>query len=479
MRFTPLLLCPLLLSSLSWPAAAQAQTQPSPPTQAAPADLQTRAVAAGYKALTLCSAHFIAGRTPAQVEALELQGSYAEYEARVHASTATIDAQARTVSVAFDAGLPPRIAAWRPNLGCAQLPIGASADAVATLPRFDTPAPQLDREPWPLGDRDATARAAGDARALARAIAAAFGHDDAQAYGEGHATTGVIVLQHGRIIAERYRDGFGPHVAQRTWSVAKSLTGALIGVAAQAGEIDPRQPAPVPEWQRPGDPRAAITVEQLLRMSSGLYSATAGNRTDALYFGGATVAESATGWPLQAAPGTRFRYANNDSVLAVHALRGRTGDEARALSRPYTDLLWPLGMTRTHAETDWQGGYVMSSQVWSTARDLARFGLLLQNDGVFAGRRLLPEGWVREATTASGPQPEPQPGSDFGYGATLWLLQRSPGVPVDTYAAMGNRGQYIVVVPSRGIVIVRRGEDRAGKRFDVAAFTAAVLATLE
>lgn len=471
-----LLLCPLLSPSL-----AQAQSNaPTPTPKLMPvADPHVRAIAAGYKALTLCSAHFIAGRDPREVEALELQGIYADYEAQVHALSADIDAQARTVSVAFDDGLPPRIAAWRPNLGCAQLPIGARPDSVARLPRFDAPAPQLDGEPWPLGERNATARVAGDARALDRAMAAAFGSDGVTGYGEGHATTGVIVLQRGRIVAERYRKGFGPHVAQRTWSVAKSLAGTLVGVAARAGELDPRQPAPVPEWQRPGDPRAAITVEQLLRMSSGLYSATAGNRTDALYFGGATVAESATAWPLQAAPGTQFRYANNDSVLAVHALRGKTGDEARALSRPYTDLLWPLGMTRTHAETDWQGGYVLSSQVWSTARDLARLGLLYQNDGVFAGRRLLPEGWVRMATTPSGPQPEPQPGSDFGYGATLWLLQRSPGVPVDTYAAMGNRGQYVVVVPSRGVVIVRRGEDPAGKRFDVAAFTAAVLATLD
>ncbi len=133
----------------------------------------------------------------------------------------------------------------------------------------------------------------------------------------------------------------------------------------------------MPEWQAPGDPRRAITVDQLLRMSSGLHSDTAGNRTDALYFGGVTVAESATGWPLVHAPGTHFRYANNDSVLAVHALRAATDDAARALSRPYTDLFWPLGMTRTHAETDWRGGFVLSSQVWSTARDLARFGLLL------------------------------------------------------------------------------------------------------
>ncbi|WP_407353529.1 serine hydrolase domain-containing protein [Luteimonas sp. R10] len=448
-------------------AIAPALAQPVPAE-----DAHARAVAAGYKALTLCSAHFSAGRSQAQVEAFELRGIYPEYDALVQALPARIDPQRRMVSVPFDPQLPPRIAAWRPNLGCAQLPIGADAGAAAMLPRFDAPAPDLDARPWPLGERDATAAVAGDAQALQRAVAAAF---DPARFGEGHATTGVVVLQGGKIVGERYRDGFGPHVAQRTWSVAKSLAGTLVGVAAAQGLLDPAQPAPVPEWQRSGDPRAAITFDQLLRMASGLYSDTAGNRTDALYFGGATVAEAAAGWPLQAPPGTSFRYANNDIVLAVHALRAATGDDARALARPYTDLFWPLGMTRTHAETDWQGGFVLSSQVWSTARDLARFGLLYQDDGVFGGRRLLPEGWVRDASAPSGPQPD----GEFGYGATLWLLQRSPGVPPDTFAAFGNRGQYVVVVPARKVVIVRRGEDPAGHRFDIAGFVAEVLAALD
>ncbi|WP_201289080.1 serine hydrolase domain-containing protein [Luteimonas cellulosilyticus] len=363
--------------------AGSASAQTPPPDEA-----HTRAVAAGYKALTLCSASFnAAGRPEADIAALELRGIYPEYDALVQALPATIDAQARAVSVPFDDALPPRIAAWRPALGCAQLPIGADAAAIAALPRLAQAAPDLDARPWPLGERDATATPSGDAPALDAVIAAAL---DASQFGRGHATTGVVVLQRGRIVAERYRDGFGPHVAQRTWSVAKSLAGALVGVATGEGRLDVHQPAPVPEWQRPGDPRAAITTDQLLRMASGLYSDTAGNRTDGLYFGGATVAEAAAGWPLQATPGTRFRYANNDSVLAVHGLRAATGDEARALARPYTDLFWPLGMTRTYAETDWQGGFVLSSQVWSTARDLARFGLLLQGDGVFAGRPCCP-----------------------------------------------------------------------------------------
>lgn len=458
-RSAGLLLC-LLVS-----ASAIAQPRPPGPHE--------RAIAAGYKALTLCSGLFNAGRDEAQLAALELKGIYPEYDALVPTLAASVDNQHKRVSVPFDDALPPRIAAWRPNLGCAQLPIGATADAAALLPRFDDVPPVLDDQPWPLGDRNATARVRGDKRAFDGTVKAAF---DGKRFGEGNRSTGVIVVQRGRIVGERYRDGFGPHVSQRTWSVAKSLAGTLVGVAAGEGRLDPAGPAALSAWQAPGDPRAAITTDQLLRMASGLHSDTAGNRTDALYFGGATVDQEVVAWPLSMPPGSTFRYANNDTVLAALGLRERIGDDAQALAYPFTALLWKIGMIRTVPETDWRGNYVLSSQVWATARDLARWGLLYQDDGVFAGRRVLPEGWVAYATSPAGPQPA---SGDFGYGATLWLLDRSPGVPPDAFGAFGNRGQYVIVVPSRQVVIVRRGEDPAGARFDIAAFAAEVLATLE
>jgi CubicO group peptidase (beta-lactamase class C family) len=457
--FTGLLLCVLL------PTLATAQQKP-PGTY-------ERAIAAGYKALTLCSGLFNAGRTEAQLSALELKGIYAEYDAIVPTLAASVDTRRKTVTVAFDAALAPRIAAWRSNLGCTQLPIGASADAIAALPHFDTPAPALDNKPWPLGNRQATGRVQGDKRALARSVDAAF---DGKHFGDNTETTGVIVLQRGRIVAEKYRKGFGPQISQRTWSVAKSLAGTLVGIAQQEGQLDPAQPAALAQWQTPGDPRAAITTDNLLRMASGLHSSTAGNRTDALYFGGAAVDQEATSWPLLQPPGSSFRYANNDTVLAIRGLRERIGDDAKALAFPFTQLLWKIGMTRTVPETDWRGNYVLSSQVWTTARDLARLGLLYQNDGVFQGQRLLPEGWLRYVTAASGPQPTT---GDFGYGATFWLLNQSPGVPADAFGAIGNRGQYLIIVPSRSVVLVRRGEDPTGARFAVADFTAEVLAALE
>ncbi|MCQ4166693.1 serine hydrolase domain-containing protein [Tahibacter harae] len=456
--------CASMLLCLLAATAASAQQKP--------ATDYDRAIAAGYKALTLCSGLFNAGRSEAQLAALELKGIYPEYDAIVPQLAAVIDRERKQVAVAFDAARPPRIAAWRANLGCTQLPIGAAPAAVAALPRFAAPAPALERKPWPLGDRQATGRVDGDKRALARGVDRAF---DGTYFGEGSQTTGIVVVQRGRIVAEKYRKGFGPQVSQRTWSVAKSLAGTLVGVAQQQGVLDPAQPAAIGQWQQPGDPRGAITTDNLLRMASGLHSSTAGNRTDALYFGGAAVDQEAGTLPLLKQPGSTFRYANNDTVLALRGLRERLGDEQQALAFPFTQLLWKIGMTRTVPETDWRGNYVMSSQVWTTARDLARLGLLYQNDGVFQGQRLLPEGWVRYVSSASGPQPP----SGFGYGATFWLFKDVPGVPADTYAAIGNRGQYLVVVPARQVVIVRRGEDPAGVRFDIARFTAELLAALK
>jgi CubicO group peptidase (beta-lactamase class C family) len=174
------------------------------------------------------------------------------------------------------------------------------------------------------------------------------------------------------------------------------------------------------------------------------------------------------------APGTRFRYANNDTLLAVRGLRAKLGDGERALAFPLTDLFWKVGMTRTVPETDWQGNHILSSQVWTTARDLARMGLLYLNDGVWNGERILPPGWGTYVSRKGPAQPE----RGEGYGATFWTFAPDSGLPADGYIAQGNRGQYLAIIPSRRVVIVRRGYDGAGTAFDPDPFIRDVLAAL-
>lgn len=447
---------------LSVPATAQ-QAPPDEPTP------YQRAIAAGYKALTLCSGIFNAGRTQAQVEAEELRGIYPEYQPLLVGLPAEVNRELRSVDVPFDPMLSPRSAYWERGRGCTILPIGSEGMAAADEPLPDGTErrpgpPPADRGRWPQGVAGVAAR---PGPALAGKIADAF---DGAAYGAGSKTTGVVVLRDGQVVAERYAPGWTPFTANRTWSVAKSISGTLVGLA----RLDSIKAANVPEWRSQNlDPRTAIKLDHLLRMASGLHSGTAGNRTDAIYFGGTAVTEQATGWPLEAKPGTRFRYANNDTLLAIRALRAELGEE-RYGEFPRAALFAPLGMRHTVAERDWRGNYILSSQVWSTARDLARLGQFWLQDGVWQGKRLLPEGWMRYMTTPSGPQPESGP----GYGATLWLFGPKQGLPEGSYAAQGNRGQYVMVIPSERLVIVRRGEDPGGARFDIARFAADVIAAV-
>ena len=403
----------------------------------------------------LCSGIFNAGRTEAQVARDELAGIYPEYQPLITALPATIDRERARVSVAFDDRLPPRVSTFAAGRGCRSEPIGW------TPPAAGTPVPPVrgaDPRRWPLGD-------AGIAPSPSPALAATIDRAFAGAFGKDAKTIGVVIVRNGQVVGERYARGWGPFVSNRTWSVAKSIAGTLIGMAG----VDPDKPARIAAWQTPGDPRRTITLDNLMRMASGLHSDTAGNRTDALYFGGTAVEEQATGWPLEAAPGTRFRYANNDILLAVRSVRVAQGERAyRALPQR---LFGPLGMSHTVAEQDWRGNYMLSSQVWSTARDLARLGQFWLDDGVRQGRRLLPAGWMQRMTTPAGPQPAKGP----GYGATLWLFGPDQGLPAGSYAAQGNRGQYVMVVPSARLVVVRRGEDGTGNTFDIAAFSKAVL----
>jgi CubicO group peptidase (beta-lactamase class C family) len=441
--------------------------------RAAPGN-HAQALAAGYKAAFVCSGVFDAGQSEAAVDHDDLEGVYPEFQTAVNDLTARIDRAAKTVSVTYDPRLPPRIVAWRPNLGCTQLPIGAPASAAALLPKMDIRAPIAKASaPWPAGEADTAA----PSPALAQVLSGAFAPT---AYGAGDRTTAVLVVRDGRIVGETYRAGYDAQTSQRTWSVAKSITASMVGRAVRLGLVRLDDPPSIPEWRAPGDPRAAIRWRDLMSMSSGLFTNGPGNRTDDIYVGGGAVDQVVTAIPLEALPGTRFRYANDDALLAARAVRSSLGDGRRALAFPFTELLWKIGMDHTTLETDWRGNFILSSQVWTTSRDLARLGQLYLNDGVWNGERLLPAGWSRFVATPAKVQPEGAAAAGKpGYGAFFWLFGPAQGLPEGTYAMLGNRGQCVFIVPSRHVVIVRRGFDlMTGKQFDGAAFARDVLAAL-
>lgn len=452
-----------------------APTTPTSTIERAPASPYHLALAAGYKALTLCSGQFNGGRFADAIEQDELARIYPELRPYIDKLVARSDAGEKQVSVEFASGLPPRIAAWRPILGCSLLPIGADPTRVRDLPKVNVKAPNFDNRPWPLGDQNALSDSPRIARArLNVPVNSAF---DRRTYGLGTETMGVVVVRNGRIVSEKYRLGIDQNTALRTWSVAKTIAGVLLGIAQDRKQVAIKSPVPFTEWQRPGDPRAKITLENLLRMASGLYS-DVGNRTDAIYFGGASVPEAALGYTLQAAPGTHWEYANDDSLLAVLAMRRTMNDDNYYLKFPYEALFWRIGMTRTVAETDWTGNYVLSSQVYSTARDLSRFGLMLLNQGRFLNQQIVSAAYIQAMITPGPAQPEGN--NRPGYGMQTWLFGAAQGLPAGSFAAQGNRGQYILVVPSEALVIVRTGLDAVGdgQPFDIARFGGDVIAAL-
>jgi CubicO group peptidase (beta-lactamase class C family) len=456
-----------LVAALAVPALA------APPYQrpAGIADLKEPRIVVGYRALFTCSAHFFAGRPLQDIKNIEL-----EEMSRLGYPDPVIDERRQLVTATDPSGRVIGVAAFRDTMGCTILPPQWGIADVPRLPYVAYPAPPEVRDlPFPAGDRVDLPASGVDERyaALAPVLDRAF-DGTSYASAEGVVTTAVLVLREGRIVAERYRPGFGVHSGYRTWSTAKSVSAALLGIAAHQGILNLDDPVAIPEWDYPGDPRQAITYRHLSWMSSGLFSG--GDNSYAVYFGGQDVVSAATGNVLEAAPGTRWKYANNDTLLLMRALRQRLNDDLRYLRFPYDELFHPLGMYHSRFEVDHQGNFVNSSQMYTTARDLARFGLLLANDGVWHGRRMLPEGWVQFSST---PAPARAPAAgQWGYGAQFWLLDQMPGVPPGTFTTAGRKGQYVTVVPGHELVIVRTGVDPEGKRFLQDRLVAAVVAAL-
>ena len=435
------------------------------------ADDKEPLIVAGYRAVFTCSAHFFAGRPLDDIKKVELVDTEGfGYPDPV------VDERRKIVTATDSSGQIVRVAAFRDTMGCTLLPPQWPIGEVPRLPYVAYASPPDVRDlPFPAGDRVGLPSDGLDAhhRTLAPVLERAF---DGKSYAEaeGVVTAAVIVVKDGKIIAERYRPGFGIYSGYRTWSTAKSISAALIGVAAKQGLLELDAPVKIPEWGYPGDPRQAITYKHLLWMSSGLFSG--GPNTNAIYFGGQDVLSAATTTHLEAPPGTRWKYANNDTLLLIRALRHRLADDLRYLRYPYDELLHPLGMYHTRMEVDHLGNFVASSQTYTTARDLTRFGMLLANDGVWNGKRLLPEGWVKFVSTPAPSRP-PVAGQ-WGYGAQFWLLDQMPGVPAGTYTTAGNKGQFVTVVPGHGLVIVRTGVDPDGKRWQQDRLVAAIVEAL-
>ena len=296
-------------------------------------------------------------------------------------------------------------------------------------------------------------------------------------------TRAVVVIADGKLAAERYGPGYDKDTRFISWSMAKTVTGVLIGMLVADGKLSLDAPAPVPQWQRPGDPRAEITLRQLLQMRSGLRHTESGDppyessEVRMLFLDGRdNMAKWAEEQPLEAEPGKLFEYSSNTSViLADIAARALTSSSQPAARREaMTDylaqrLFGPLGMTSMVLEFDASGTLIGGSLMHATARDWAKLGEMLRLKGrAPGGEQLVPQRWVEAMVTPSPASPH--------YGFQTWLNRPIPGrepadhplfpdrAPQSLFSLIGHMGQYVLVSPEQRVTLVRLGHSNTAER---------------
>lgn len=287
---------------------------------------------------------------------------------------------------------------------------------------------------------------------------------------QGIRTDALLVIRDGQIIYERYAGPTKASTPHLTWSVSKSLLAATFGVAYGEGRFKLSEAAAT--YYPPFAAHPEVKLGHLFNWASGLnwqedyeYAPLNSSVVAMLYTRGRTdMPAFVASHQGEATPGSRFRYSSGDSNVLSAALKDMVGAEAYA-DYPWTALFEPLGITSAVWETDASGTFVGSSYAYMTARDLARVGLLMQRDGRWGERQLLPKAWVEFNRTAFAAY-QPLPGEAVP-GGHWWLNQAVAGAakpwadaPADSFAALGHWGQALYVLPSEGLVIVRYADDR-------------------
>ncbi|TPI52524.1 MULTISPECIES: serine hydrolase [unclassified Mesorhizobium] len=402
-------------------------------------------VGSGYSAKIVCSNVFIAGRDANEVLAIDVQ---APGHPLLKLMRVSVDKNRGTVSAGLLGFLGKSIAVFRDGLGCASVPDGDVGKARRTAIHVEPSAARQDAL-WPEGERVEASQNSEVAKIV----------DDAAMTGAG--MRAVVVVKNGRVMAERYGEGFSARTPLLGWSMTKTVNAAMVGTLVKNGKMAMTNQGLFAPWKADG--RAAISLADMMAMSSGLeFNEDYGDVADVtrMLYLEPDMAGFAEAKPLTGEGGKVFSYSSGTAVMLSRLWQDAVGDKAKALTWPRTALFEPLGMHSAVLETDEQGTFVGSSYLYATAHDWARFGQFLLQGGVWNGNQILPAGfvdWMREPASASKVYSKGQlwieaPGDEENPGAGV-----AAGLPKDTYWMEGHDGQTVAIIPSEQLVVVRLG----------------------
>ena len=414
----------------------------------------------GYAAKIVCSNVFIAGRDANAVLADDVQAPGNPLLRLVRIS---VDETRKAVTARMFGFAAPGHAIYREGLGCTNVTEGEFA-AFPGNRQLRRRAPQADdSKPWPDGSGAVV-------NPMVQALLS-----DPQLTGPG--MRAMVVVKDGRIVAETYANGFSNATPLLGWSMTKSVTAALIGLRIRDGQLALDRTELLPQWRN--DPRSNIRLADLMAMQSGLqFNEDYGDVTDVtrMLFLEGDMAEFAAGKSLEAAPGERFSYSSGTTAILSRLWMNTFGSVREALTFPRTALFRPLGMTSAILEPDAHGTYVGASYMYATARDWARFGLFLLQNGSWNGEQLLPQDFVsfmRTPTQASAGR--------YGGGQVWTKFGRDggPPLPQDAFWMQGHDGQSMMLVPSLGVAVVRLGLTPSRSGYDVRVLQAKIIEAIK
>ena len=429
--------------------------------------------ASGFTAHTLCSNIFIANRSFDDIHKHDLASIQQRLtRSRVEGNTIVTEFGVWPVSYTSKA-------VYREGLGCSQL-AGGTHDDIIGPSSIERKLPSSIRPE--LRFPDLTVSENIDPVKLQQALDTAFA-ESAESYEDQKNTRGIVILHGGRLIAERYAKGFSASTPLNSWSMTKTATSALIGILVGDGDLNVKAPAPIPEWRDPSDNQSKVTTEDLLFMVSGLefnegYENDPISDVNKMLMNTRDITAFSASFPVTAEPGSRWAYQTASSMLLGKVIRQTIENDEEYFQFIQMRLFNQIGARDSYYQADSASIFSGGAFLWATPRDWARIGRMYLNDGIYEGKRILPEGWVKYSTTPTEASIKAR-----AYGAQVWLNHPAahdwlPELPEDTYAAQGHYGQYMVVIPSLDLVVVRMGQTFNSTAFDLQGFLLDVIKAL-